>query len=412
MIAIRVVPKYQNEQNRSNNFIMKTTIKIIIIALVAILPVISWGQSKKVTEIELQRQPDNRIYIKLGYETESSFGTQHAGVYVENKTNDRLGIKIKVNLHLTCGSTYSYNVGVGGEGIILLGGKTTDPSFFFDANYMSRDAIEQYLKLCGKRKEGQKTVISGVSCQLLNIINYSQNERDEKAKRDKEEAERKRLTEEKSAKAKQEVEQKRLAEENAKKETKNKSTETVKARANLDLAKKNTESMVADKEKSVDNKNGKSSAPTIPKEAKENTDSSTTSQWGAYVAPGVWKEFMRENIGGDNAFYTGEQAQNACPPGWRLPTRKEWEGLVKNNTYTFANGIIKIGDNLTLPASGFSNSDIPPSNRSGYYWSETASYVTKRGSHTYMSLSSSLRNTGITGTSNKDAGFCVRCIKD
>ncbi|MBL1409799.1 MAP7 domain-containing protein [Sphingobacterium faecale] len=144
---------------------------------------------------------------------------------MKNNTGDDLGIKLSVTVHLTCGSSFSYNAGIDGV-INLAGGKQTDANFFFDTNGMSKEAVKEYERLCGKRKKGQKTVISGISCSLISVVNYSQQKRDEQAKREKEEAERKRLAEEKARKEaelkkQKEEEQKRLANEKAKQEAEN-----------------------------------------------------------------------------------------------------------------------------------------------------------------------------------------------
>ena len=176
--------------------IMVTKTNLAMLLFTICIVQISFGQ---VTKVELQRQPDNRIYIRLGYESESSFGSQQAGAYVKNNTSDDLGIKLLVSVRLTCGSTFSYNPGIGGV-LTLKGNKETDPSFWFDSNFMSREIVKEYEKICGKRKEGQKSVISGISCSLISIENYSQKERDKQAQRDKEAAEHKLLAEQKARK--------------------------------------------------------------------------------------------------------------------------------------------------------------------------------------------------------------------
>jgi len=77
------------------------------------------------------------------------------------------------------------------------------------------------------------------------------------------------------------------------------------------------------------------------------------------------------------AYYTWEEAQAACPKGWRLPTEEEFESLInkgsKWTTYNGANGRI-FGDSdnyIFLPAAGGMLDDIQymGGGSFGGYWS-------------------------------------------
>ncbi|MDR1592284.1 MAG: fibrobacter succinogenes major paralogous domain-containing protein, partial [Prevotellaceae bacterium] len=171
---------------------------------------------------------------------------------------------------------------------------------------------------------------------------------------------------------------------------------------------------------------------------------------GAYVANNVWKAFMCHNLGANegadpftpaaeihgakykwgvnrpaltqaqdqNSAYNSSvpnwdtitappttnginwlSTANPCPPGWRVPTIAEWQGVFDYNdeyrtengglawtaanvtqpTWTasdtdFDNGI-KYGDALVLPAAGLRNVDtgsLYDRGNYGYYWSSTA----------------------------------------
>ncbi|AQW92971.1 fibrobacter succinogenes major paralogous domain-containing protein [Elizabethkingia anophelis] len=155
-----------------------------------------------------------------------------------------------------------------------------------------------------------------------------------------------------------------------------------------------------------------------------------TKKCGAYVAPGVWKDFMCHNLGSDTnadpftasssifgakyqwgrsapaisqatdisntSYITGwnsapapntswsnavKTVNDPCPNGYRLPTTTEWRGVLANNNITrtgdwsgsgYGNAI-KVGDNLLLPATGYrtpGDGTLSP-RYDGYYWSST-----------------------------------------
>jgi uncharacterized protein (TIGR02145 family) len=153
---------------------------------------------------------------------------------------------------------------------------------------------------------------------------------------------------------------------------------------------------------------------------------------GAYVAAGVWKEFMCHNLGADEslnpftptiglngnyyqwgrkdpvavtyypadpielwntAYYsTGawahdiRAANDPCPPGYRVPTNAEWTGVADSSlntqeiigtwvaSNTYIDGGIKFGKALFLPFSGsllFDTGYLDRRNRSSRYWSSS-----------------------------------------
>ncbi|MDR1592845.1 MAG: fibrobacter succinogenes major paralogous domain-containing protein, partial [Prevotellaceae bacterium] len=196
---------------------------------------------------------------------------------------------------------------------------------------------------------------------------------------------------------------------------------------------------------------------------------------GAYVASGVWKVFMCHNLGADetkdpfkpskeifgaiykfglkdtiisqatniditgsipwwtNSTPSGDKDwnmtdANPCPPGWRVPTKEEWDGVIANNTITrtanggtswsagtatWSNGEedngIKYGDALVLPAAGYrlnSNGTLLNRGGTGYYWSSTANGT--NGSNL-------LFNNGGESTYGiypRSYGFSVRCLSE
>ena len=113
-------------------------------------------------------------------------------------------------------------------------------------------------------------------------------------------------------------------------------------------------------------------------------------------------------------YYTWEQAKDACPKGWRLPTLDEIESLYDVRTiwttqndktgYKFFNG----SDFVFFPAAGFYNTDGSYNSieTCGYYWS------TDHGRYGYANFM--LFRESIRGSSRNDKTLrlCVRCVAE
>lgn len=190
---------------------------------------------------------------------------------------------------------------------------------------------------------------------------------------------------------------------------------------------------------------------------------------GAFVAAGVWKEFMCHNLGATTSlnphvpvqgihgnYYqwgrstvvanastpagaiagwnttpaangswldASKTANDPCPAGFRVPTKAQWDGVIANNTvsrtgswassnsnYTTA---IHWGPNastklLTLPAAGYryiTDGTLNSRGNGGTYWSSSEN-GTSAG---YMNFDSASAGTG---SSSRTYGFSVRCVSE
>jgi uncharacterized protein (TIGR02145 family) len=108
-----------------------------------------------------------------------------------------------------------------------------------------------------------------------------------------------------------------------------------------------------------------------------------------------------------------------CPPGFRVPTKAQWDGVMANNTITNVGSFTssatnygagkKFGDQLMLPAAGYRkgvNSAFGLRGGNGIYWSATEVDI---DSAWYLLFSSSGVSMYVFGRAN---GLSVRCIAE
>ncbi len=113
--------------------------------------------------------------------------------------------------------------------------------------------------------------------------------------------------------------------------------------------------------------------------------------------------------------YNFEEAQKACPEGWRTPTVKEFEVLVQApNEWMTVNEIggrrFGSGDNtIFLPAAGYRGAagSVGFQGSYGYYWSSTA-----YSGWTDYNLNFSGANVYPSDDNYYAYGFSVRCVKE
>ena len=128
------------------------------------------------------------------------------------------------------------------------------------------------------------------------------------------------------------------------------------------------------------------------------------------AAPGTFAELPSDY----GPHYNFENAQTACPEGWRVPTKEELESLMASGsewaTLNDANGRrFGSGENtIFLPAAGFRDNNISAPNAPntyGYIWSSIPNNTTGY----FMDFSS----TFVRMIDNGDFpdGFSVRCVR-
>lgn len=104
------------------------------------------------------------------------------------------------------------------------------------------------------------------------------------------------------------------------------------------------------------------------------------------------KQWMTENVG---LYHTWQEAMKACPKGFRLPSKDDYQELIDFNSYVVSgkNGFVT-GGNTFLKGEW------------GYYW--TSSTISATGSWAYVFDN---KDRFLSGDNNS-VGMCVRCIKE
>ena len=120
----------------------------------------------------------------------------------------------------------------------------------------------------------------------------------------------------------------------------------------------------------------------------------------------MWKQSIQLD-----GLHTFDEAQAACPSGYRMPTEEEQGWLLANTNFSFDNkkkeGVFRFADGfeLRLPAAGFrgGGGDSGFQGTYGYYWSSSPSGA--RVTRVYFDGS-----TAIVSTFDRVNAFSVRCV--
>lgn len=128
-----------------------------------------------------------------------------------------------------------------------------------------------------------------------------------------------------------------------------------------------------------------------------------------------------QNIGGCGYYYTWETARNVCPPGWKLPSRSDWEVLksfLGNNTGEALKSISEWSSNSSgndnygfngLPCGcRYTSGKQGHVGKYAYWWADQ-----ENGNNYawYFYLQHDYNNLLGDNFGGKTEGFSVRCIK-
>ena len=115
---------------------------------------------------------------------------------------------------------------------------------------------------------------------------------------------------------------------------------------------------------------------------------------------------------------TWEAANDPCPYGWRVPSVKEFEGLIGSvSIWTTQNGVIgqlfgTEPNQIFMPAAGerqFTDGKLQYVGRDGNYWSNSLRVDVSNNAH-FMYFRET--QSGALGSAITSFGYSVRCVKE
>jgi uncharacterized protein (TIGR02145 family) len=148
----------------------------------------------------------------------------------------------------------------------------------------------------------------------------------------------------------------------------------------------------------------------------ENLNYQTDNSWCYGDVPGNCEKYGR--------LYAWDDAMNACPDGWRLPSRKEWDKLV-----AFAGGAEEGGTKLKSKSPDWDGDDdygfsalpgglgSPAHGSFGYlgnagFWWTAAEYGPMNPDKAYHRQMGPVGGSAGESYDRKNIGFSVRCVQD
>lgn len=132
----------------------------------------------------------------------------------------------------------------------------------------------------------------------------------------------------------------------------------------------------------------------------------TRKTWMDRNTGALWPAISMTDPGAYGDHYTFEQAQTACPAGYRLPTYAEWDA--ERQSYSSNNAAGAFTSPLKLPVAGsrhFSSGTLSLVGSRGNYWSGTVSGIFAQ----FLLFQS---NIAVMRSGTRARGFSVRCIKN
>ncbi|MCE6992786.1 hypothetical protein [Dyadobacter sp. CY323] len=138
-------------------------------------------------------QQSSQLNISLKHEQfyNAWFDKQNAGVIVSNRTNDRVFVKLRFSVTLTCGEVRSQSLGyLSGDGIVLEARQTIGEAGYSDEKSTSIDAAFGVPASCRPDPNGKEknvSIIRSVNYQVISVENLGEKDRQQAAVRAKQE---------------------------------------------------------------------------------------------------------------------------------------------------------------------------------------------------------------------------------
>ncbi len=117
------------------------------------------------------------------------------------------------------------------------------------------------------------------------------------------------------------------------------------------------------------------------------------------------------------AYLTWDEAQNACPQGWRLPSQADYEEIAQSGNILAQESfnILRNGA-MQMEFTGYSfNNQLLGENNSGWYWTSNPWPPNQTTAGTVMFFSSVSNPSGpfaFIGASKQQYKLCIRCVRD